>query len=99
MPDFIVISAARYCLQGPDCYCFQFIDWLQDNWGTLTENTQSVILRDIIETLCQDESKKQWSTFAIWAFDHVTENQVAWVKFATKHKPESFKLFTRFITN
>lgn len=47
VPDFMVISAARYAYERGTYITPWTQDWLEENWDELSEHVRSVIVRDI----------------------------------------------------
>jgi hypothetical protein len=76
--QLMAMSAHRYCLGRQSYIVGACIEWLRQWWPELNENTRSVILRDTIEALQDDNAgsrydSAEWKTFAEWGWGQLTD--------------------------
>lgn len=98
--QLMVIAAFRYCLGRQSYIVRACLDWLRANWGSFTQNTKLIILRDTIEALMDERAGSPtigvpgWRAFAEWAWERSDGDDHRWVFQATAHKRKPWPLNT-----
>jgi len=83
--ELMNVAAFRYCLGRSSYIVGACIDWLKRYWKDFSKNTQSVILRDLVEALQDgmvgmEMDDNAWRAFAYWALSTLNKEQMDWIK-------------------
>jgi hypothetical protein len=89
------LAAFRYCLGRRSYIVGSCLEWLRDTWEQFEPNTKSVMVRDTIEALMDDNAGhscdvREWLEFAKFRIGQLTLDQQTWIRQQVSHKNKPF---------
>lgn len=90
--QLMVMAAHRYCLGRRTYIVGSCVRWLREHWSQFTRQTQSVMIRDTIEALMDNQAGDEWcdvpdwKSFAQWAWNQTDEDTRTWIRDAVRYK-------------
>lgn len=95
--QLMVMAAHRYCLGSRTYIVGACCEWLRANWGEFEDNTKNTILRDTISELMDGKAGDNcdianWTSFARFGFDEISEESQQWVRDAVAWKGKDWPL-------
>lgn len=95
--QLMVMAAHRYCLGRRTYIVGACCEWLRANWGEFEDQTKANIVRDTVLELMDDGGADicdiaNWTSFARFAYDELSEEKQQWVKDAVSYKGKDWPL-------
>jgi hypothetical protein len=95
--SLMVMAAVRYCLGRQSYIVSACQEWLRQNWSEFAAENQSIIVRDIVEKLQDDETggagdTASWLYFVKWAYPQMAKAKREWVKYNVEWRKKPWPL-------
>lgn len=89
--QLMALAAFRYGLSRHSYLVRVCQDWIVFDWDQFTDQTQAMMLRDLVEELDRQEDvyefdRQSWIELGEWMWDHLREKGKAWVKSDLSHR-------------
>jgi len=93
--QLMAMAAFRYCLGRRSYIVGACLEWLHDTWKQFEPTTKSVMVRDTIEALMDNDAghlcdSREWLHFAQSRMEQLTPDQQTWVRQQVSYKNKPF---------